>query len=61
MWVILVTYKNKQANVSQEAYKTYLEARQEITKKENIKTITDYIYYDIDNEIQYELKNVYIK
>ena len=61
MWVILVTYKNKQANVSQEAYKTYLEARQEIMKKENIKTITDYIYYDIDNEIQYELKNVYIK
>ena len=61
MWVILVTYKNKQVNVSQEAYKTYLEARQEIMKKENIKTITDYIYYDIDNEIQYELKNVYIK
>ena len=61
MWVILVTYKNKQANVSQEAYKTYLEARQEIMKKENIKAITNYIYYDIDNEIQYELKNVYIK
>ena len=28
---------------------------------DNIKTVTDYIYYDIENELQYEIKTVYIK
>lgn len=60
MWVILVIYKNKKANVSQQAYKTYTEARAEILAKD-VKTITDYIYYDEDAEIQYELKNVSVK
>lgn len=61
MWVILVTFPNKQVNVSQEAYKTYTEAKAWILKKDNIKSINDYMFYDMKNEIKYELKNVYIK
>lgn len=61
MWVVLVRYKDGLVNVSQEAYKTYQEAKAEIVKKDNIKTVTDYIYYDIENELQYEIKTVYIK
>lgn len=61
MWVVLVRYKDGTVNVSQEAYKTYQEAKAEIIKKDNIKTVTDYIYYDIENELQYEIKTVYIK
>lgn len=61
MWVVLVRYKDGTVNVSQEAYKTYQEAKAEIVKKDNIKTVTDYIYYDIENELQYEIKTVYIK
>lgn len=61
MWVVLVRYKDGTVNVSQEAYKTYQEAKAEIVKKNNIKTVTDYIYYDIENELQYEIKTVYIK
>lgn len=61
MWVVLVRYKDGTVNVSQEAYKTYQEAKVEIIKKDNIKTVTDYIYYDIENELQYEIKTVYIK
>lgn len=61
MWVILVTFPNKQVNVSQEAYKTYTEAKAWILKKDNIKSINDYMFYDMENDIKYELKNVYIK
>lgn len=61
MWVVLVRYKDGTVNVSQEAYKTYQEAKAEIVKKDNIKTVTDYIYYGIENELQYEIKTVYIK
>lgn len=61
MWVVLVRYKDGTVNVSQEAYKTYQEAKAEIVKKDNIKTVTDYIYYDVENELQYEIKTVYIK
>lgn len=61
MWVVLVRYKDGTVNVSQEAYKTYQEAKAEIIKKDNIKTVTDYIYYDVENELQYEIKTVYIK
>lgn len=60
MWVILVTYKNKISNVSQEAYKTYNEALFEMKRKE-ITQLNEYKFYDEENEIQYELKNVYIK
>lgn len=61
IWVVLVTFSNKQVNVSQEAYKTYNEAKSWILRKENIKSINDYIFYDEENECKYELKNVYIK
>lgn len=61
IWVVLVTFSNKQVNISQEAYKTYIEARAWILKKDNIKSINDYMFYDIENDIRYELKNVYIK
>lgn len=30
-------------------------------KKKDIKQLDDYKFYDIENEIIYELKNVYIK
>ena len=39
MWVVLVRYKDGTVNVSQEAYKTYQEAKAEIVKKDNIKTV----------------------
>lgn len=60
MWVILVIFNNKQSNISQEAYKTYNEVLAEM-KKKDIKQLDDYKFYDIENEIIYELKNVYIK
>lgn len=60
MWVVLVTYINKVSNVSQEAYRTYNEALSYLREKE-IKQISDYVFYDEDREIKYELKNVYIK
>lgn len=61
MWVVLVLFNNyKQANVSQEAYKTYDEALAEMRKKD-LRQLTEYIFYDEDKEIKYELKNVYIK
>jgi hypothetical protein len=60
MWVVLVIFNNKQSNISQEAYKTYNEALAEM-KKKDIKQLDDYKFYDIENEIIYELKNVYIK
>lgn len=60
MWVILVIFNNKQSNISQEAYKTYNEALAEM-KKKDIKQLDDYKFYDIENEITYKLKNVYIK
>lgn len=60
VWVVLVTFNNKQSNVSQESYRTYSEAVSEM-KKKDIQQINDYVFYDIGNEIKYELKNVYIK
>ncbi len=60
MWVVLVIFNNKQSNISQEAYKTYNEALAEM-KKKDIKQLDDYKFYDIENEIIYELKSVYIK
>ena len=60
IWVVLVTFSNKQSNVSQESYRTYTEALAEM-KKKDIQQIDDYVFYDIENEIKYELKNVYIK
>lgn len=60
MWVVLVIFNNKQSNISQEAYKTYNEALAEM-KKKDIKQLDDYKFYDVENEIIYELKNVYIK
>ena len=61
LWVILVTFSNKQVNISQGAYKSYTEARALILKNDNIKSINDYMFYDEENDIRYELKNVYIK
>lgn len=60
VWVVLVTFNNKQSNVSQESYRTYSEAVSEM-KKKDIQQLNDYVFYDIENEIKYELKNVYIK
>ena len=60
MWVVLVTFKDRTSNVSQEAYKTYDEALSWLRKKE-IKQVSDYVFYDEDGKIKYELKNVYIK
>lgn len=60
MWVILVTYRNKDSNVSQEAYKTYAEALAYLKSKE-ISQVDDYTFQDRENCIIYELKNVYIK
>ena len=60
-WVILVIYSNLEVNISQDAYKTYNEARAWVLKKHNVDIINDYRFFDRDNNIMYELKNVYIK
>ena len=60
VWVVLITFNNKQSNISQESYRTYNEAISEM-KRKDIQQINDYVFYDIENEIKYELKNVYIK
>ena len=64
-WIILVTYyKNyKTSNVSQTGYKTYEQAKKEVLSKineEDLKVESDYRFLDLENEIQYELKSVFI-
>lgn len=62
VWVILVTYKDRTSNVN-EGYKTYNDARRAVVKKidnDDLKMSGDYIFKDLQNDIVYELKSVYI-
>ena len=61
-WVILVTFRNGTVNTN-EGYKTYEEAKNSIYKKiefDDIRTLGDYRFFDINNEILYEIKNITI-
>ena len=62
VWVILVTYEDRTSNVN-EGYKTYNDARRAVVKKidnDDLKMSGDYIFKDLQNDIVYELKSVYI-
>ncbi len=61
-WVILVTFRNGTVNTN-EGYKTYEEAKNSIYKKiefDDMRTLGDYRFFDINNEILYEIKNITI-
>lgn len=59
-WIILVKYlRYKDTNIYQKGYNTYEEVKAEIMKKDVTK-ITEYSYYDEENEILYEIKSVII-
>lgn len=63
-WVIIVKYLNGQTNVSQDAYESLIDAIKEINYKlENVNftAINDFIFKDLDNNILYELKCIYIR
>lgn len=60
VWVIKVTFNNKTVNLN-EAYTSYDKAKYAILRKIDEcdrKYLSDYRFYDIQNEIEYELKLV---
>lgn len=59
-WAILVIFKDGKSNISSEAYFTYDEAVAEM-KKRNCKRINEWVFYDEENGIKYEIKSIYIK
>lgn len=61
-WGVLVTFKNGVVNIN-EAYNTYELAKNAILKRIDIydlKIIDDFNFYDLDNELHYELKCISI-
>lgn len=64
IWGILVRYPNGVFNIN-ESYKTYEKAKAVIKYKriepENLKIIDDYKFYDLENEILYEIKSIWFE
>ena len=61
-WVILTIDRNGTVNTN-EGYKTYEEAKNSIYKRiefEDMRALGDYRFFDINNEILYEIKNITI-
>ena len=65
VWILLVrSCGNGINNISQEGYLTYKDAIKEIDyklKDVDSKSLSDFMFKDLTNNIVYELKNVFIR
>ena len=58
-WVVIVKYDNKQFNVSQTIYRDFKNAKNFVMSRGgNLKQLGDFIVYDTENGIEYEIKGV---
>ena len=58
-WVVIIKYDNTQFNVSQTLYRNFENAKNFVMSRGgNLKTLGDFITYDTENGIEYEIKGV---